>query len=400
MTNTLKRTFLLFLLGLLPLFSIANASARPLLTAFYYPGNRKINDLDMVLNQTALRHLDILIYSPSIHGLQPMDGTYRMNHIARYNLSFMARYFHKHNYKLKLMLSLGYWGPRFMRHVITMPSTQRRFITAVINTLKNKSYNLKGIDIDWENEYSPIRNERKRFPIFVKQLKEAMVRNGLSRDYLTVDLPSNHIPDFPKPRTWLRYVNWANLMAYDFYGDILTYTELDSTLGYVTTPYPDKPPSYDNVSLAAVLTTYQQLGIPKNRMVVILPLYGAMMHVKHTSGLYYNGLRQPITSGPTPAYIPYWKIYLTYGNYNHPLNGYIPHEYTFTTPSSTRNDNSFWMTKGTRFLSYPDPIAIKQDADYIVGQHYLGMSVWELSDALKFENSSSLLAIIARAEGR
>lgn len=376
----------------------ACALCKPILSAFYYPGNRRLTQLDLSLNQAALQHLDVLIYAPSIHGLQPLDGTYRMNRISRDNLAFIARYLREHKLSVKLMLSLGYWHPRALRDTIIVPSVRRAFIASIIGMLRAHRYDLKGIDIDWENEYSPAKNEEKRFPLFVKALKQAMQRNGFGHYLLTVDLPSNHVSDFPSPKKWIGYVNWANLMGYDFYGDWLPYAELDSTLGYNTVPYAGKAPHYANISLIGALNQYKARGIPNDKMVVILPLYGTMSRIQHTGGLYRYGLRQPVIGQHKPTYYPYWQIYTYFGIYNQPKNGYTAHQYTFSTPDGANGMSSFWLTKDHMFMSYPDPIAIKQDADYLMKQHYRGLSVWELSDSIKFDDPNSLLGIMAKAE--
>lgn len=399
--NSHTRTYLITLKAALFVIILSLASGalcKPLLSAFYYPGNRNLTQLDLSLNQGVLEHLDFLIYAPSIHGLQPMDGSYHMNRISRHNLRLIAHYIRQHKLHVKLMLSLGYWHPHVMRETIIRPRVRRRFIASIIHVLRLRSYDLKGIDVDWEDEYSPVKHEDKLFPIFIKDLKNAMRAHGFAHYPLSVDIPPNHIDDFPAPKLWLPYVNWANLMGYDFYGDWLPYSELDSTLGYVMTPYAATNPHYENISLIGALEHYQDLGIPNNKMMVILPLYGTMSRVQHTGGLYYYGLRQRVIGPRKPTYYPYWKIYLDYGTYDHPKDGYSSHQYTFVTPSGAKGASSFWLTRGTHFISYPDPIAIKQDAQYLMAQHYLGISVWELSDSIKYEDPNSLLNIIATAE--
>lgn len=390
MNKPRKWTFLLTLLYTLCL----SAHATPQLMAFYAPYERHLSTLDLELNQGALQHLDTLLYSASTFGLRPVDGTYRLYPVTDTNLRFLARYTKKHLPKLKLMLSLGYWNPERMRQTITVPRVRRRFIQSVINTLQNKAYRLSGVDIDWENEYWPIHDERKRFPIFIKQLRQAMNRHGLSRDSLSVDLPPNHMTDYPAVTTWLAYVSWANIMAYDFFGDTLDYSELDCPLGQNTTPYAGKPPSYQNLSLIGLLQYYRQHGLPVDKTVIVLPLYGMMMHVAHTGERYHDGLRQRVIGRHTPIDIPYWKIYLSSGTYGHEKNGYSAHKYTFHTPTDAKGSSSFWMTKGNHFLSYPDPIAIKQDTKYISQQGYLGISTWELTDALEYKNPASLIQAI------
>lgn len=354
----------------------------------------------MEANKEALAHLNVLMYSTSKESLQPNGDTYSLPPTSDANLRFMAQYLHQHKLHTKLMLSLGYWDPPFMRATIIVPALRQRFIQSIIKTLQNRAYGLQGVDIDWENEYWPSKGEKAAFPIFIKELALAMKRYGLTGDLLTLDIPPNHTDDYPDPKLWIRYVNWVNLMGYDFYGDVLSYTELDGTLGYDPIPYAAKAPTYTNTSLIGTLKQYEQKGIPKSKMVIILPLYGTMDQVSDTTsvGTHY-GLRQHIIHNNAPTYYPYWVIYTKYGTYTHPKNGYSAHQYIFKSLHGP-TFSAFALTKGTRFISYPDPIAIRQYADYLVAHNYLGISVWELSDSIKFGNPDSLIRAIAKAERR
>ena len=379
------------------LVSSCLAATRPILTSFYYPGYRKLSNLDLVMNEPMLKHLDVVMYSASIYGLRPYGPSYQLSRYTAANLERISKFLHQHHLKTKLMLSLGYWDPRKMRKTITDPATRQRFIAAVIRTLKTKRFGLSGVDIDWENVDNPVKHELRDFPFFIRELSKALRRSGLSHDLLTLDLTVNYTHEFPDPKQWINYVSWANLMGYDLYGDSLPYSELDTAFGYVTLPYPGKKPIYPNISIADALQNYHARGIMNNKLVVALPLYGVIQHVRHTSQAYNYGLRQPVIGNRRSASIPYWKIATDYGTYGHNKDGYQSHQYIFKTPAIADDYSGFWMTKGERFISYPDPIAMRQIANYVVRHHYRGLSAWELSDAMKFSNPSSLLAILSHA---
>ncbi|PHQ81112.1 MAG: hypothetical protein COB66_03100 [Coxiella sp. (in: Bacteria)] len=378
-------------------FSITACAQKPLITAFYYPGARRLTTLDLSLNKGAISHLDVLIYSASVQGLRPNGRHYSLPNVTRYNLHFIAQWLRKQKMQTKLILSLGYWNPAAMRHTITRPADRQRFVSSIINTLQNRYYGLDGIDIDWENVYGPVSHEITRFPLFIRALNQAMKQHGLQHDLLTLDIPSNFIAKFPAPSQWAPYVNWANLMGYEFYGDTLTYTELDGAFGNVTVRYNGKPPRYPIIALVTSLKQYQQLGLPPNKLVVVLRDYAFSNHVRSTSRLFYAGLHQRIIGRHDVTVYPYWKLVLMAGTYGHTKHGYQAHRYRFKTPAAAKGFSAYWMTKGHRFISYPDPIAIKEITHYLVAQHYRGISIWELSDALKFHNSASLLSIIVNA---
>ncbi len=371
------------------LFSVsATLAAKPLLTAFYYPGHHTLNHKDLSLNQAAIAHLDVLIYSASVDSLRPAgNGDFKLATITKHNLTFVANWLKSHHLKTKLMLSLGLWHPKAMRLAITDSQTRKRFVARIKETLNDKSLGLSGIDLDWENVYGPVKHEVERFPLLLRDLHQAL--KG-SDNIITVDLPSNFIEHFPKPTQWINYVDWANLMAYEYYGDKRSHTELDGTFDPINVPYAKYTPKYPIIGLQTVLKRYRELGIENQKMVVILPLYGAANRVKSTDKTHHYGLHQHVIDNHNIKVVPYWKIAARMGIADHTKNGYSAHRYDHGNGFS-----SYWLTRGHEFITYPDPIATKQITAYLTHHDYRGVSVWELSDAMNYNSHYSQLKLIS-----
>ncbi|WP_350416677.1 glycoside hydrolase family 18 protein [Coxiella burnetii] len=307
----------------------------------------------------------------------------------------------------KLILSLGHWNPDKMRAVITQSSAQQHFINTLIAVLKNPHYNIGGVDIDWENYFSLQTDEVKKFAAFIKALRSALNENHLTNLCLSLDLPiaPHFAKQYPPPKEWAPYVDWANLMAYEFYGGNPPYTELDSALGNVTLPYavqyPDKAPDYPTISIADTLSIYTDLGIPKRKLVIAWPLYGGMNYISNVNEANHHGLREKIIDDRPTITNSYADIYYKYGIYGKAKKDAIVHQYTFEQPDSTKGKYAYWIThlllesktvgRFYAFISYPDPKATKETAEFVKEQGYLGLSAWQLAFDLSFDNRESLL---------
>lgn len=389
---------------------LAPQKSRHLVSAFYYEGDLTVTPQTLHRMQERLSHLNVLLYSSSTLGYHPDGNTFRLARKTRENLLAIAQFLKKHKIQTQLMLSLGYWDPQPQRQVILDTKTQHRFIQAVIATLKDPRYRLKGIDIDWENLFPATKKEVEKFPYFLQALKKSMTAAGLSQDCLSVDLPGTveFAKRYPTISQWQKAVDWANIMGYEFYGDRLRYTELDATPGKVTLGYPGKPPHYPAGALIDTLNYYTHQGIARQKIVLALPFYGMAANVAHASKAYYYGLHQPTILHKTVTTYPYDMIYATYGIRGHlPFPGNHIYHYTFKIPAAARGMQSYWLVHDDHpittktpvylFVSYPDPIAIRQITRYVASKGYLGLSAWTLNYDLPFQNPHALLRTITTA---
>ena len=385
---------------------IASPHHHYLLSAFYYNSNVIMMPHALDDHKAAIQHLDVLYYSSSYLGLVRKNGDFQLADITKQNLITMNEWFKKNHVRAKLILSLGHWSPSSMKEIFTDKKIQTNFINAIIRILKQPDYHLGGIDVDWENFFSPDAKEEKAFPAFMVSLREALHRNGLTNDCLSLDLPVA-IPfakDYPTPKEWVASVDWANLMAYEFYGGNPPYTELDGTLGDVTADYADKPQHYPTVSIASTLTYYASHGIPKRKLVIVLPFYGNNFYLHDVIRWNHFGLRQKVMDDRPSIEATYSGIYYSYGIDGHVKKGSSIHHYTFEQPASAKGTHAYWIThfiidtpgvgKIYNFISYPDPKAVKEIAQFTKKENYLGLSAWRLCYDLSFDNNHSLLKTI------
>ena len=219
-----------------------------------------------------------------------------------------------------------------------------------------------GIDIDWEypvccglggNTYRPEDKENytELLAEFRRQLDE--IDPGL---LLTIAAPagphniSNHeLDQIPL------YVDFINLMAYDFHGS------WDSNTGHLAPMYPasDDPFAQPGWSVDETVRTYRdEYGIPKDKLVLGLPFYGRSWSGV-SSGPGGDGLYQSATgAGPgergESGMLFYSTIVQTYkpaySKYYH-TEAKVP-----------------WLYNGTDFITYDDAATISTKAQYILQQ--------------------------------
>lgn len=379
---------------------------RLLLTAFYFPGNAIVTPHALDPFKNSVGHLDFINYSTSRFGVINRHDTYLFSDIAKQNLITLQQWLRANHLSTKVSLSLGHWSSAKMHAVFIDPKAQQQFFAVVIGIIKQKAYGIDAIDLDWENFFTPRASEIQAFPIFVHNFRAALDKNGLKNICISVDLPvaTKFAKIYPKPAKWITAVDWANVMVYQYYGLGPDYTELDATLGEVTASYAGKPPRYENLSLVSSLNYYVQHDIPKNKLVIALPFYGNMNYIHDAST--QHGLRQLVIDSRSIITMDYSEIYNTFGIYGHPKYGVSVYEYTFAQPAAAAGTHAFWAVKfitespqagkSYKFVSYPDPIAVKEITQFAQKEGYLGISAWELDNDLPFDHPHSLLSTIYR----
>ncbi|MDF1655610.1 MAG: glycoside hydrolase family 18 protein [Coxiellaceae bacterium] len=404
------RNFILLLASPLLLSACHNGHTQqqnnnqPILSAFYYLAQQPIDETTLDQHNKAIAHLDILNYSVL---LISDDSTLPVSKTNGDNLTLIHQWIKQNKLHTKVIASIGHWENKAADQIFLDAKTRQRFVNSVVNMLSNNDYGLSGINIDWENFFDNDLVDVKAFPTLIKDLRQAMNKAGLQNDYITLDLPVGvkFAKRYPAPSKWAQYVSWANVMSYTFYGGVIPYAELDATLGKVTAPYGGPKPSYKTISIVNTLNYYHQHGLSNNKTVIALPAYGVMNTIYNGDKKHHYGLRQAVVKIkhnhiPVVNY-PYHDCYERYGTYHHAKIKSSIHQYTFSKPASIINAHSYWVTvrhkdkrvkrKTYQFISYPDPLYIKQTAAYLIKNHYHGISMWTLNYDIPYSNPDSLL---------
>ncbi|MBV1777329.1 glycoside hydrolase family 18 protein [Burkholderiaceae bacterium DAT-1] len=182
---------------------------------------------------------------------------------------------------LKTLISIGGWtGSATFSDVAATPASRARFARSAVQFMRQ--YGFDGIDIDWEypveggmegNHHRP--EDRDHYPLLLKAIRQQMDRvgHGANTQYLLTSATSGaHYLKHADISAAAKYVDWFNLMAYDFAGP------WSKTAGHVASLAIDPlQPAYDGAapeSVQSMVSGYLAAHVPPQKLVVGVPLYG------------------------------------------------------------------------------------------------------------------------------
>ncbi|WP_246256852.1 glycoside hydrolase family 18 protein [Pararobbsia alpina] len=229
-----------------------------------------------------------------------------------------------------------------------------------------------GIDVDWEfpgggglegNLVDP--NDKQNYTLLLKEFRQQL--DELSRTtgtpyLLTVALGAGVDKiDMTEPAEYSKYLNWANLMSYDFHG------AWDEKSNHQAAIHADsKGPNASNPTLkqynaSDAVKRLKELGMPMNKLTLGVPFYGRGWNV--SAGANY-GLYQTRTSIPMGKYesgIEDYKLVKNRGTYHRDANV-----------------KAGWGYDGTTMWTYDDATVAQWKVDFAKQEGLAGVFGWEL----------------------
>ncbi len=280
------------------------------------------------------------------------------------------------NPDLKVVVSVGGWGADFFSDAAASEASRCLFATSAIEMLKR--YALDGIDLDWEYPGQPgpgIRyrpEDRENFTQMLKVLREeldmlsdARGRKGFDRYTLSIASAGGRYFEHTEMDRLHRYLDWINVMTYDFTGGWSPVT------GHHTALYGSP------ASAEAFIRQHLDAGIPSRKIVV-----GAAFYGRGWRGAYggKDGLNQPYDQYESDY--PYSKI---------------ARQYLGATGYERRWDDAarapyLWNPEVGRFISYDDPQSLAEKARFVRRYGLGGIMYWEQSHDPSEELLDALVA--------
>ncbi|KAJ7040807.1 glycosyl hydrolases family 18-domain-containing protein [Mycena alexandri] len=280
------------------------------------------------------------------------------------------------NRNLKVSLSVGGWTYSQAGHFsfVTNAASRATFVTSAVQMIEN--YGFDGIDLDFE--YPSNAAQGQGFADLFTELRTAFdalaAKKGDATTYqltaaVSAGLANNAFLVIPQMDKALSY--W-NLMAYDYAGSWLTWSDNQANLYGGTRT---------NVSTDAAVKHFVSGGATVGKIVMGIPLYGHAFEETAGLGQPYNGIGPGTFPGGAGIY-----------SYNTlPLAGAKVFENTTDVSSYSYNSAT------QELISYDTPNIVKLKAAYTNANGLAGLMFWDLST--DSTGATSLVTVSANVLG-
>lgn len=313
-------------------------------------------------------------------------------HIGEY------KYYKSKYPNVKVLISVGGWKRGENFHDMSKTKENRKiFIDSIIDFLKKYPF-IDGIDIDWEypgenrekdpnDEYDKGcpggPEDKENFTLLLKEIRQAYNDNNFSNKMLTIANAGNYEKlQLQEPDKYIKYLDFINVMTYDFHGAFESKTNHHSPIYYND----DDPTRYNKYTFCAedALKMYvKEYNIPTEKLNVGSPFYSrGWSEVDDSTGT--NGL----FSTATKAYKGSWDSTTSPG-------GQIP---WFQIKEMENKDGwkKYWDDKAKvpylynknlkSMITYEDEKSLKERCNFVIKNNYGGIIVWEITGDDKSKN--------------
>lgn len=268
------------------------------------------------------------------------------------------------NKNVRLIISIGGWDDSAYFSKAAREENRKAFSKSCVDFLTEHSFD--GVDLDWEYPVSGGKKgnvesaqDRENFTLLLRELRNALNAQGKKdgRTYslsVAVGAEAGYLKKI-QPKEVAELVDYLYIMGYDYHGGWDSFADLNAPL---FTPKGPSPQYRGSVSDS--IDFYLESGVPKEKLILGMPLYGNLYRgIKQSSGLY--------ASYSTARSISYHEIAET----------------LLRDPKAKRGWHSeaqvpylFWEDK---FLSYENVQSISAKAILARSRGLAGFGVWEIS---------------------
>jgi chitinase len=270
----------------------------------------------------------------------------------------------KQNPALKVVISIGgwTWSGKFSDAVLT-DTSRAAFAASAVDIVRK--YDLDGVDIDWEYPGRPglegniyRRDDKQNFTLMFRDLRHALdsIKEQTHKTYLLTTAVGGFVTflDNTEMGKAQQYLNYINLMTYDFGGDVAGHhTNLYNSKLYQTKNYADNAV---NAFIAA--------GVPADKLVMGLAFYGRVYNVDSIAKRGIGGKILNRDKG---------RGYSTIRDSLVNKNGY--------TRYRDRNAKAPYLYNAStrQFITYDDEWSVKKKCRYVLSKKMAGVMFWEYS---------------------
>lgn len=266
------------------------------------------------------------------------------------------------NPRLKVLLSVGGWEAEGFSDAALSAASRATFAESVAALLREHS--LDGVDLDWEypgQSVAAIKSRPEDQQNFTALLQAMRAHLG-GRYLLTIASADREYFDFTQMDRLHVYLDWINVMSYDFFNSLTPTTGHHA--GLYASPY--AAPTDRNAD--ASVKQHLAAGIPPEKLVLGVAFYG-----RGFAGV------QPAHQGLNQAYERFEAAH----PYAELVEKFIGRQ-GFVREWDARAQAPFlWNAQTRAFITYDDPQSIAIKAEYVRKHRLGGMMFWELSQDSK-----------------
>ncbi len=280
---------------------------------------------------------------------------------------------------LKTLIAIGggtLSGP--FSSIAASPALRKTFVASAIEFMKK--YGFDGIDIDWEYPVSGGScggrpEDKQNCTQLMRDLRLALDRLGKIEKrhyYLTMASPAGGMMKNIELAKVSSYIDWYNLMAYDYHNGEENQTHHQAAL--YANPKDQNKVAAKLYNVDYTVTTYLKSGVSPDKIVLGLPLFS---HIWTGVPSKYNGLFQQVTpKGKSEKIIGYNALWtMIHASPDKFLVCKDPHAKSVWVYNPTLD--------GGTFITYESKNTMKNKVKYVKKKNLRGVMFWELSGDLK-----------------
>ncbi|MGH8190544.1 MAG: glycoside hydrolase family 18 protein [Rhodanobacteraceae bacterium] len=270
---------------------------------------------------------------------------------------------------LKVDISVGGWGAGGFSEAAGTAEGRRRFADSAANLVAGSG--AEGIDIDWEypghgeSGIASSPHDRADFTLLLEAVRASLDRVGAEHgrtgsNHWTLSIAVADGPfvsgvDIPAVD---RYVDWFNLMTYDFCNAMTPDTCNQTGL------HASKYAPADARTTARAVRQFLAAGVPPHKLVIGVAFYG-----REFGGVnpVHDGLYQPYKK--FIAFVPWPELKADFIG----RHGFVRHW------DAQADAPWLWNAKTRTFISYDDPESIAAKAAFVKAHQLGGIMYWEQS---------------------
>jgi chitinase len=290
------------------------------------------------------------------------------------------------------------------------PTATATFITKAVKAMQEVRFN--GIDIDWEYPHSAI--DTTDYINLLQGLRTALNKQGELDHvhyYLTIAAPAgiDKINAFTAQQ-WQQIatiVDYIDVMTYDFHGgwdqgsvgsDFMSAMSLDPTLDPTT-----KNPTLSKYNVIDAIKTYLDNGVPANKIVLGIPLYGRMVNI--ASAGQNQGLYQTITGVPAGEWDNQQSGHTGMIDYKCIVDStacgnksqFVLPQLTLVEPTADnlgKYSKTPWGYANNLFITYDDINSSDYKAQWLLQKGLAGVMFWDLTGDFPANNQNSIISSV------